>query len=60
MSSLMAPVTGEQIPCVCMRCRRTYKYLPGVPPFPGAYSSGYCPDCLSAMELEWHGKKVSA
>ena len=51
------------MPVKCMSCGIVYKNIPACPAFldhPDMYSSGYCPDCLPAVEEAWFGKKLGA
>lgn len=61
MSLSVELVSSDQLPYVCLGCKRTYKHIPAGYQVPvGAYSSGYCPDCLPLKEGEWFGGKVTA
>ena len=47
-------VSSTTLPVVCLECKRTYKHIEAGYQVPaGAYSSGYCPDCLPAVEERW-------
>jgi hypothetical protein len=49
---------SDKLPVECCVCKVIYKYIPAYREVkPGEISSGYCPECLPAIQIKLFGKR---